>query len=351
MNAVALKPSAQIGPVDPLGSDWDRMVGSFPNANAFHRSDWARTLKSAYGFQPCYLAEGRPDAPTTILPLMEVSSWVTGTRGVSLPFTDHCEPLGQDDEISSRLFELAVALGRQRHWRYLELRGGGAPVPGADAAIRYFGHRLSLDTGSASLFAAIKESTRRSIRKAERGGVVVTVSRDVGAMRAFYRLQCQTRRRHGLPPQPWSFFEALQTFMLSNTGAVVLASYQDTPVAGAVFLRGGDTATFKFGASDRRYQHLRASNLVMWRAIELFRAQGVKTLDFGRTAMANAGLRRFKLSWGATERCIAYFRYSLRRGDFVRAADRSATWPTRLFRIVPSPLARVFGELLYRHIA
>lgn len=352
MSLVASDRSAGIQPIDPSRyDDWDRMVGTFPGSNVFHRRPWVSALQCAYGFQPCCLVEGPLDASTSILPLMEVRSWATGARGISLPFTDHCEPLGRDHAASSRLFAAAVAMGRRQRWRYIELRGGDAPVRGAEAATSYYGHQLSLNRGAGAIHAAINESTRRSIRKAERSDVAVTISRDLEAMRLFYRLQCETRRRLGVPPQPWRFFEALQKFVVSQGGAIVLGRHRGIAIAGAVFLHQGDTVTFKYGASDRRFQSLRASNLVMWRAIERFQEQGLSMLDFGRTSVANAGLRRFKLSWGATERRIVYFRYCLRTETFVRVADRATGWPTRLFRFVPMPVARWCGALLYKHIA
>src|SRR5207248_5084 len=57
-----------------------------------------------------------------------IRSWMTGNRLVSVPFSDHCEPLakGQDLNIILR----AVSEYRKRHgYRYSELR----PLSGAEA--------------------------------------------------------------------------------------------------------------------------------------------------------------------------------------------------------------------------
>ena len=45
---------------------------------------------------------------------MEVDSWLTGRRGISLPFTDDCEPLCADDETFKSLVANALAFGRSR---------------------------------------------------------------------------------------------------------------------------------------------------------------------------------------------------------------------------------------------
>lgn len=352
MTSVALEQSTGIRVIDPLEcGGWDRLVSAFASATAFHRQAWARTVQCAYGFRPCFLVSGPLNCPEAILPLMEVRSWITGMRGISLPFTDECQPILHRKENATKLFDSAVALGRQRGWRYVEIRGGDAPTPGAAPSTRYLGHSLSLDTDLGGIWKAIKESARRAITKAEHAGVAIKVSRDADAMRAYYQLHCKTRRKHGLPPQPRRFFEVLQEFMFSGGGTAVLAYMGDRAIAGAVFLWGGNTATFKYGASDHTFQHLRGSNLVMWRAIQLLHEQGAKTLDFGRTSIANIGLRSFKLSWGATERRIDYYRYSIAHESFERALDHSVSRFARVFRLVPTPIARLCGQWLYRHVA
>jgi len=50
---------------------------------------------------------------------------------------------------------------------------------------------------------------------------------------------------------------------------VVLASFDQENVAGAIYFHLGEKAVFKYGASDKKFQHLRANNLVMWEAIKL----------------------------------------------------------------------------------
>ena len=125
----------------------------------------------------------------------------------------------------------------------------------------------------------------------------------------------------------------------------------EVPVAGAVFFHFGKTAIYKFGASHKAFQHLRANNLVMWEAIKWHARRGLGMLDFGRTSLENEGLRRFKLGWGTQERLIDYFRYDQRKAGFVTARDESAGWHNRIFRMLPVPLSRLIGATFYRHVA
>lgn len=340
----------RLNPLDQPG--WDAVVAQFPAASFFHTAAWARVLHDSYRFRPIYFVERQRDGKTAaIVPLMEVDSWVTGRRGISLPFTDECEPLLAPKRGLRRLREAISAVAVERRWKHWELRGG-AEALNAPAAVEFLSHRLALCSDPSRVFARCASPTRRSVRKAEHAGLTVTIAHDLAATRTFHSLLCQTRRMHGMPPQPAQFFENIQRHILApRHGCIVLAHLEGVPVAGAMFFHFGSTTLFKFGASDKSYQHLRPNNLVMWRAIEWHARSGFTSMDFGRTSLNNEGLRRFKLGWGATERRIAYTRFDCRSASFVTTPDRSTGWHSGLFRILPATFSRLVMAAAYKHVA
>lgn len=342
-----------VGPVNPLQpSNWDAWVKTAPRAGFFHSSAWARVLTDTYGFAPVYLAATRAGVMRGALPLMEVDSWLTGRRGVGLPFTDECEPLCADADTFQTLFQSALALGRARGWKHVECRGGREFLPGVPPALEHYTHELTLSADESALFAGLDGAVRRAIRKAGKEGVSVEISRDLEAVKVFYQLQGQTRRRHGLPPQPFTWFRNIHRQVLAqNMGIVVVARKGHTPVSAAVYFHWGGQAVYKYGASDQRFQHLRGSNLVMWAAIKWFAGQGLDRLHLGRTSLVHAGLRQFKLGWGARETRLAYYKFDLLREQFVVERDETAGWHNRFFRLAPVALARLAGRMLYRHWA
>jgi hypothetical protein len=333
--------------------DWDVRLSAQGQVGIFHTAAWARVLVESYGFRPLYLMTGDRD-PRPIVPLMEVSSWVTGKRGISLPFTDECR-LGVPFGDLPLFWGKALNLGRDRNWRYLEVRGCPAlrsTDPSAQPSLSFFSHSLTLSRNCDRLFSNFESSVRRAIRRAEKSGVELDVSRGAEAIRAFYRLHCITRKRHGIPPQPLAFFLNIGRYILSkDLGVVISAKYKKQIIASAIFFQYGKEAIYKFGASDPRFQELRPNNLVMWKAIQQCAQYGISTLDFGRTSLSNEGLRRFKLGWGATERVIEYFKYDFGQEAFVRDHDESSGWHTKAFRILPPLALRWSGALLYKHIA
>lgn len=282
---------------------------------------------------------------------MEISSLLTGRRGVSLPFTDDCEPLARSPEAARALLHATLALARTRKWRKIEFRGGSELLPDATPATTFYSHHLELKPCETTLAKGLDSSVRRAIRKAEQAGVTVEFSNQPAAIESFYQLLTLTRRRHGLPPQPFHFFSGLQQHLLATgRGTVALARLRGEAIAGAVYLFSGQTVLYKYGASDERHQQVRGNNLVMWRALTSFAQQGYTRLDFGRTSLENEGLRAFKLSWGSSERVSHYLVHELATQRWTQAPDRAAGWHTSVFRQLPLPIARLVGNLIYRHL-
>lgn len=333
--------------------DWDSQIAeqNHPARSFFHSAAWTNVLTDTYGYKPVYFVTKEAGTLHSVLPLMEVNSALTGRRAVALPFTDGCDPLCPDKESFRNLFRNAVEFGRMRGWKYLEFRGGQTFFD-ETPALFFYRHNLDLSKNENVLFRRLEGSVRRAIRKAEKEGVRVEISQERSAVKIFYALHCRTRKRHGLPPQPFSFFKNIYRYVLSrNLGIVAVARRKHVPVAASIFFRSGSHAIYKFGASDETFQQLRGNNLVMWEAIRLFAKEGAKMLDLGRTSAGNEGLRRFKLGWNAEEKPVGYFRYCLRREKFVEADDESSGWHNHVFRALPVFASRFIGKVLYRHWA
>jgi hypothetical protein len=350
-----LAPSGEAGvrTVDPVSdAAWDADLAACPGATFFHGSAWARVLQSAYGFNPVYFAVRSPGRIESLLPMMEVDSWLTGRRGISLPFTDECVPLCRDAASFGRLYREALACAKSRRWKYLECRGGLPLFGDATPSLTYLGHRLDLRRGEGDLLERCEGSVRRAIKKADKSGLTIEFSRDMDAVHAFHGLLCKTRRRHGVPPQPFNFLAAIQQHVLAkNQGVVVLARLGGKPVAGAVYFQFGKTVIYKFGASDEAFQQLRANNLVMWEAIRHYAREGFEILDFGRTSLTNEGLKRFKLSWGSVEHRIDYVRRDCRTERYVVVPEGASDFQMRLLGILPDRIFNLVGSVLYRHMA
>ncbi len=329
---------------------WDALLATSDRATFFQTAAWARVLAGSYGYRPLYFTRIEAGKLIGLIPVMEVDSWLTGKRGVSLPFTDLCHPVVRDPEVFKELLAAVTAHGRKAGWKSLEIRGGQDFLGGEPAAARMLFHTLALTPAEAEVSRTFRGSTRRNIRKAEKEGVAVRLEHSRAAMEAFYRLHCGTRKRHGLPPQPWAFFDNIFKYVVAaGKGFVIVAEHLGRKIAAAVFFRFRGGAIFKFGASDRNHLGHRPNNLILWEAIRWACGSGMRYFSFGRTEPENRGLLQFKQGWGAAEEEVSYYNCDVPTGRFFPLKALPPT-PSRLFRALPIPALRVAGSLLYRHV-
>ncbi len=331
-------------------SNWDAIAEVFDGVELFHKTQWAQVLSTTYGYRPEYIVFRDDEKIVGLLPMMQVKGWLSGRYGVSLPFTDCCPFLFNDEWASvGQHLEPVLAFGRAKGWRHVELRLDG-PIDDTPSSLQFYSHSLDLSIGQELLFKRCSESSRRAIRKAGREEVEIKFLQGVEGAREYYELHCLTRKRHGLPPQPWSFFAALGELCLTGTGGfVTIASVGGRAVAGAVFLISGGRAHYKYGASDERFQNVRGNNLVMWESICRLVQMGARSLSFGRTSLANEGLRKFKLGWGCQETKLHYYRLASDSGRVLPMKDRASGFYNRMFRSLPMPVLRLAGKIAYAH--
>lgn len=331
--------------------NWDDALIADGRFTFFHSAAWLKVLCESYQYKPIYFARMANMQVDTMIPVMEIQSKLTGRRGVSLPFSDYCEPVVGQEIAFEEAIESVIRHGKKAEWRCFEFRGGERFLQNETPFCFFYEHSLDLRKDEKQLFAGLDSSNRRNIRKAAKMGVQIRIAHSLETMKEFYLLHCLTRKRHGLPPQPFYFFKKIYDHIISrNLGLLVLATYEGRTIAGAVYFHFGRKALYKYGASEQKYQKLRANNLVMWEAIKWYCQNGYQDFSFGRTEPENSGLRRFKKSWGANENVIHYYKYDFDEEKFIADQARRRHFHESIFRRMPMPLLRGIGALLYKHI-
>jgi lipid II:glycine glycyltransferase (peptidoglycan interpeptide bridge formation enzyme) len=242
-------------------------------------------------------------------------------------------------------------MGRNRSWKYLEVRGEGVFPDDPQPLTTYLLHTLELSTDTDAIYSGFRKGTRSTIKKAGKDGIETSVGGGQEAMAEFYRLNCLTRKRHGVPPQPFSFFRNLQEHAVdAGLGMIVLASFEGRCIAAGIFLDFAGSAIYKYGASDPAYGSMGANNLILWHAIQHYARHGSRTLCFGRTSPENTGLARFKSGWGTVPSEVNYYRKELGTNTFASQGPETDSMLNRVYSRLPVPLSRRIGELLYRHM-
>jgi CelD/BcsL family acetyltransferase involved in cellulose biosynthesis len=332
---------------------WSELVARHPRASVFHTTGWLEALQRTYGYEPRALTTSPPGADLqNAIPFCEVRSWATGRRLVSLPFSDHCDPLVDDAEDLTELCTRFRAEQRDSGWRYIELRPRQLPQsqPGFNESERFVSHALDLRPGPEALFAAFhKDSVQRKIKRAEREGLTCEQGRTEDLLRKFYKLLVFTRRRHRLPPQPLDWFRNLIACCKESL-KVRIASRGDRPVAGVITLRHGDTLVYKYGASDAACHPSGGMQLLFWRTIADACADGCVSFDLGRSDPEQSGLLRFKEGWGAARLPLTYWRCPESRATASPLRKWLTHWASQAFVYAPDGIRVAAGTILYKHI-
>ena len=338
--------------IDPIHyTGWNDLLLTNPASSFFHTSNWANVLHSSYGYSPNYFTSVCSKRLEALIPVMEVHSFLTGKRGVSLPFSDYCEPIFAENVSIESIMNEIIEYGHESGWDYVEFRDGEHIFHDVPVYSVYRRHTIDLNRNDEIIYTSFRDSTKRNLRKAGAEGVTVTFHDTRDAIKEFYRLNCITRRLHGLPPQPFLFFENIHEHVISkNLGFVALASYKGNSVSGAVFFHHGGKSLYKYGASDKRYQHLRANNLVIWETIRRYCRNGYQSFCFGRTDPENKGLIQFKAGYGTKDETLHYYRYDLRKEIFIKGNAKNHGRHQKIFYGMPLSMLKIIGSLMYKHM-
>jgi Acetyltransferase (GNAT) domain len=343
--------------IDPtLDPRWADFVERHPNASVFHSVGWLKALRSTYGYEPVVLTTSPSDEKLKNgLVLCRVRSWLTGNRLVSLPFSDHCEPLCDSvPELNSLLRHLQTASGNERS-KYVEIRPVNLDFGQAGEGIEFLPsathslHILDLRPDVNEIFRNLdKDSVQRRIGRADRAGLVEKCGRSDDLLKDFYTLFISTRSRHSLPPIPYSWFRNL--IQCQGEALEIRLVYKDeTPVAGILTLQFRNTVYYKYGCSDAKFNRLGATPWLLWKAIASAKSNGAAEFDLGRTEQGNEGLLTFKNHWVSQPKRLLYWKFPGSRSP-VSAGGWKLRLAKLIFSCMPDRLLTITGNLIYRHI-
>lgn len=341
--------SGRVQVLDPEAARWFEFVDSHPNANLFHHPAWMILLQKCYGYRPRALAVINDQGSICAgLPFMEVSSWLTGKRWISLPFSDHCIPLFEDQEALNPLVNWLEGEYSANRISHIELRWEFPDSPSLRKGTDFVRHTIPLSPDIERVAGKLKRTHKQNISTAENRGVSVEAGNQLEHIKKYYQLQLETRQRHGVPAQPWHFFkEIFQTLFAQGLGFVQLAYYDETCIAGIVFFHWHGSIVAKYAASRDDTWQLRPNNLLFWSGIEWACKHGYATFDFGRTDIANSGLSRYKRGWGAIEEPLTYSYFT---GKPISSTDgKMQKIMQSVIQKSPLWVCRISGELLYKH--
>lgn len=337
--------------IDPLQDPrWPEFLDKHRSASLFHSPEWLRALQHTYRYKVAAVTTSGPGEPLTSgLVFCRVRSWLTGPRLVSLPFSDHCTPLCETgEEFGLLLSHLKQECDRGTE-RHLEIRSAAIASGGLAESASFCLHRMDLRPNLSELFQALHgDCIRRKIARAQREGVTYEEGTSEDLLRKFYRLTVLTRQRHKVPPQPLSWFRNLIA-CAGGKAKIRVASCGGQPAACILTVQFKATMTYKYGCSDSRFHKLGPMQLLLWKAIEEAKGDGLLEFDMGRTDCGNDGLLTFKDRWGAARSTLTYLRYPPPKTQ-PAGESLSMRIAKSVIGLTPSSLLPAAGRIFYPHI-
>jgi serine/alanine adding enzyme len=341
---------------------WDLFVENHPFGWIVHLSGWKRVIEQTFPHIKGHylvLVDTKTNEIKAGLPIYEIRSWLTGNRLVSIPYATLSNPLVSNKQQSDALIAEAIRLLDRLKLSYIEIRTLNNNFLQNDEVLRsnndYRNHYLDLSAGEQAIWKNLNyKSIRYLINKASKNEIKLKIAADEKDVQVFYKLYASTRKRLGLPAQPYLFFERLfNTFSSSGHVRIVLAIYKDNIIAGHFLLRFNGRVSVEATGEDIDYRNLAPNHFLFWEEIKSACTEGYNIYDFGRTSIYNTTLMDFKKRWGTTEAALNSFYYDHGKNR-IGTKSRETSLPYRLMRYMcnksPGPIQPILSRFCYHHL-
>jgi peptidoglycan pentaglycine glycine transferase (the first glycine) len=260
-------------------SPWDRFLQAHPETHLLQTSQWA-ALKQRFGWH----AETVQTANAGALVLF---------RDLPLGRTLAYIPMGPSPSSLQSIAELLPALDdlcRRKHAILLKIEPDCLDSEAVRSGLIQLGFRpspqhiqpprtilLDISGTEEEALTRIKSKTRYAIRSSEKRGVRVHASTDMGI---FYALMRETGDRDAFAIHSEEYYRAVfSTFTPHVDMELLIATFEERPIAGVIVFARGSRAWYLYGASTEAHRDLMAPRLLQWESIRWAKSRGCTQYD------------------------------------------------------------------------
>ncbi len=154
------------------------------------------------------------------------------------------------------------------------------------------------------VFENFHSKTRYNIRLATKKGVEIREGTK-NDLKVFHKIMIETGKRDGFIIRPLSYFEKMYDELAPNHMKLLMAYYDEKPIAGIILIMYGRKTWYLYGASSNEHRNLMPNYLLQWKAIQEAINSKHDMYDFrGVCGIVDEthpqyGLYRFKKGFGA----------------------------------------------------
>lgn len=259
--------------------DWENFLDSHPEAHLLQTAPWGR-LKSAFGWRSFYCIENGAGTQVLLRPLrlgFHIGYLPRGPVPSSQQALAAVQPALDDLCRSHRVIFLRI----EPDWAdsqicRTELRNlGYLPAPHTVQPPRTV--LVDLAGTEEELLGRMRSKTRYNIRLAMRHGVTVVPSSDT---ETFARMIQITGDRDSFSIHSEAYYrQAYEVFAAREQVVLLLAYFQEEPIAGLMAFSQGRRSWYLYGASTDLHREVMAPHLLQWEAMRWARSHGCTEYD------------------------------------------------------------------------
>jgi len=295
-----------------------------------------------------YLVAERGGQVAGVLPLARVKSWLFGDALVSLPFAVYGGAAVTDEAAREALHQSAVELARELGVQHLELRNRHATEPEWPRQDLYVTFRKQLQPETEANLLAIPRKQRAMVRKGIERGLVSEVDDRIDR---FFDLYADNQQRHGTPPHPRRYFEALRKAFGKDCEVLSVIDPTGAPVSSVLSFYFRDEVLPYYAGDDPRARALAANDFKYWELMRRSAERGLKVFDYGRSKVGS-GSFSFKKNWGFEPQPLSYEYCLLRRDGIPQNNPSNPKYRAFIgvWRRLPRPVANALGPSIVRNL-
>lgn len=266
-------------------SDWNQFLSTHPNAHLLQTGEWGE-LKSAFGWKPVRVVNGDVGAQILFrkLPLgltigyipkgpigkgdsefwLEIDNVCRQNRAVFYKWEIDAWDALEDDFIFDRA---SIMFYQQK----AGLKDSPHNIQPPRTLI------VDIKDPEEEILARMKQKTRYNVRLAEKKGVTIRAWDDI---ESFHKLMLLTGGRDGFGVHSLEYYQrAYDLLHPKEMGEVLVAEYEDKPLAALFVVRNGNRAYYLYGASTDEERNRMPTYLLQWEAMKWAKARGSEEYD------------------------------------------------------------------------
>ncbi|USN45026.1 MAG: GNAT family N-acetyltransferase [Candidatus Woesearchaeota archaeon] len=339
-------------------ADWTAFLNSHPDASLFHTVSWKNLISASYKYKALHFLVYKGNAVQGICPVFFVNSFLYGKKLTTAPFNFYGEPLSTTPKVSEFIFAELKRLGKAHGVSYVELKSREPLSEQITKQFRLssqaFYERTMIPIGSEDeMRGRLKRLAKRMILKAEEGGMTFEQTDKIEDLRAFYNIMVKLYcRKHLTIFQSFTLLENYLTYLKPHGHMQLCVGKLNGKVVGGTLLFFYKDHLFdQWSLSDVDVRELSPNYFIIWNALLVGHARGMKDFDLGYTSPHDAGLNQFKTRWGGVTTKINFYFMKINPKAKLPQLDYYTSFGLvrKVIKISPQWSVKLLSKLFVKH--